>query len=62
MELKECVVKLEKLRITPLKKRSRYYIMEGMGVADSTIGSVGKSHLSFVVSSCNCPVAFLYTM
>ena len=62
VELKECVVKLEKLRITPLKKRSRYYIMEGMGVADSTIGSVGKSHLSFVVSSCNCPVAFLYTM
>ena len=50
VELKECVVSLEKLRITPLKKRSRYHL-GGITASDVCVGSNEKSHLSFVVSS-----------
>lgn len=50
VELKECVVSLEKLRITPLKKRSRYHL-GGITASDVCVGSKEKSHLSFVVSS-----------
>ena len=49
VELKECVVSLEKLRITPLKKRSRYHL-GGITASVVNVGSKEKSHLSFVVS------------
>ena len=52
VELKECVVSLERLRITPLKKKMKYH----MGSIHVTGDSIGKSQLSFVVStmSVNC--------
>lgn len=49
VELKECVVSLEKLRITPLKKRSRYHLGDVTG-SDACGVNRGKSQLSFVVS------------
>lgn len=48
IELKECVVSLEKLRITPLKNKSKY-LMAALS-ADGCVSNRGKSQLSFVVS------------
>lgn len=48
MDLKECVVSLEKLRITPLKNRSKYLMATMSG--DGCVSYSGKSQLSFVVS------------
>lgn len=45
--LKECVVSLEKLRITPLKNRSKYLMASLSGDGSS---NRGKTQLSFVVS------------
>ena len=50
-ELKECVVSLEKLRITPLKNRSKY-LMGSLSGDGSYVSNRGKSQLSFVVSHC----------
>jgi len=47
VELKECVVSLEKLRITPLKNRSKY-LMASLSGDGSYVSSRGKSQLSFV--------------
>ena len=52
MDLKECVVRLEKLRITPLKKRSRSYERSAIITEDVSSGSKGTSQLSFAVSFC----------
>ena len=49
VDLKECVVSLERMRITPLKKKSRYYL-DGITASAVSTGNKGKSHLSFVVS------------
>ena len=49
VELKECVVSLEKLRITPLKNRSKY-LMAGLSGDGSYVSNRGKSQLSFLVS------------
>ena len=49
VQLKECVVSLEKLRITPLKNRSKYF-MAGLSGDGSYVSNRGKSQLSFVVS------------
>lgn len=49
VELKECVVSLEKLRITPLKNRSKY-LMASLSGDGSCVSNKGKSQLSFVVS------------
>lgn len=49
VELKECVVSLEKLRITPLKNRSKY-LMAALSGDGSYVSNRGKSQLSFVVS------------
>lgn len=49
VDLKECVVRLERLRITPLKKKSRYYL-DGITAPAVSTGNKGKLHLSFVVS------------
>ena len=49
VELKECVVSLEKLRITPLKNRSKY-LMASLSGDGSCVSNRGKSQLSFVVS------------
>lgn len=50
VDLKECVVYLEKLRITPLKKRSRNFEGSEINAEDDSAGSKGKSQLSFAVS------------
>ena len=50
--LKECVVRLEKLRITPLKKRSRNYERSEISTQDVSASSKGTSQLSFAVSFC----------
>ena len=52
VDLKECVVRLEKLRITPLKKRSRSYERSAIITEDVSSGSKGTSQLSFAVSFC----------
>ena len=49
VELKECVVSLEKLRITPLKNRSKY-LMASLSGDGSYVSNRGKSQLSFLVS------------
>ena len=49
VDLKECVVSLEKLRITPLKHRSKYLMATMSG--DGCVSHREKSQLSFVVSS-----------
>ena len=49
VELKECVVSLEKLKITPLKNRSKY-LMAGLSGDGSYVSNRGKSQLSFLVS------------
>lgn len=48
MDLKECVVSLEKLRITPLKNKSKYLMATMSG--DGSVSYNRKSQLSFVVS------------
>ena len=49
VELKECVVSLEKLRITPLKNRSKF-LLAGLSGDGTYVSNRGKSQLSFVVS------------
>lgn len=51
IELKECVVSLEKLRITPLKKKGKYLTAAISDDDSVTFNNRGKSQLSFAVSA-----------
>ena len=50
-EMKECVVSLEKLRITPLKKKGKYLTATLSGDGSLPFINRGKSQLSFAVSA-----------